>query len=126
MEGHLIDSDILRRAMSRIVEEGGEFEVEEFKVGKTNDDAQLRCAWRCRPTTRRRSTASSRASRYLGAATVVRDAMFAPAEADGILPDEFYSTTNFDTIVRIDGTWESVADQSMDCALVLRDGVPTA
>ena len=38
MEGHLIDSDILRRAMSRIVEEGGQFEIEEFKVGKTNDD----------------------------------------------------------------------------------------
>jgi hypothetical protein len=38
MEGHLIDSDILRRAFARIVEDGGEFEVQEFKVGKTNDD----------------------------------------------------------------------------------------
>ena len=40
---------------------------------------------------------------YLGAATkTAEDARFAPAEADGILPDEFYSTTNFDTLVRVE------------------------
>ena len=38
MEGHLIDSDILRRAFNRIVEEGGEFEVVEFRVGKSNQE----------------------------------------------------------------------------------------
>ena len=38
MEGHLIDSDILRKVFDRIVEEGGEFEVLEFRVGKTNDE----------------------------------------------------------------------------------------
>ena len=38
MEGHLIDSDVLRRAFNAIVEEGGAFEILEFKVGRTNDD----------------------------------------------------------------------------------------
>ena len=38
LEGHIIDSDILRRVFSRIVEGGGEFEVLEFNVGKRNDD----------------------------------------------------------------------------------------
>src|SRR6266481_2498184 len=37
MEGHLIDSDILRKAFARIVEGGGDFEVLEFRVGKTNE-----------------------------------------------------------------------------------------
>ena len=59
---------------------------------------------------------------YLGFATLVGDASFAPAEADGILPDEFYSTTNFDTLVRLSGRWTEVRDQKMDCAIVLRDG----
>ena len=36
-EGHIIDSDILRRVFNRIVEDGGEFEVLEFTVGKSND-----------------------------------------------------------------------------------------
>src|SRR5690349_17935831 len=111
MEGHLIDSDILRRAMSRIVEEGGQFEVEEFKVGKTNADASF--------------VRILEGLSYLGAETVVKDAVFAPAEADGILPDEFYSSTNFDTFVRTAGRWVPVADQRMDCAIVVREGVPT-
>lgn len=124
MEGHLIDSDILRRAFARIVEGGGEFEVEEFKVGKRNDDASF---------VRLSVTAANAAAldriledlNYLGASTVVADAQFAPSEADGILPDEFYSTTNYDTFVRMKGRWDSVRDQRMDCALVLRDGAPT-
>jgi len=124
MEGHLIDSDILRRAMSRIVEEGGQFEVEEFKVGKTNADASF---------VRLAVTAEDphvldrilEGLSYLGAETVVKDAVFAPAEADGILPDEFYSSTNFDTFVRTAGRWVPVADQRMDCAIVVREGVPT-
>src|SRR5439155_20840174 len=61
---------------------------------------------------------------YLGAQAVVGDARFAPAEADGILPDDFYSTTNFDTFVRVGGRWEPALDQKMDCALVLRNGTP--
>jgi lysine-ketoglutarate reductase/saccharopine dehydrogenase-like protein (TIGR00300 family) len=124
MEGHLIDSDILRRAMSRIVEEGGQFEVEEFKVGKTNADASF---------VRLAVTAEDphvldrilEGLSYLGAETMVQDAVFAPAEADGILPDEFYSSTNFDTFVRTAGRWVPVADQRMDCAIVVREGVPT-
>ncbi|HVR69831.1 MAG TPA: TIGR00300 family protein [Vicinamibacteria bacterium] len=124
MEGHLIDSDILRRAFARIVEGGGEFEVEEFRVGKRNDDASF---------VKLSVTAKDAGAldailedlNYLGASTVVADAQFAPAEADGILPDEFYSTTNYDTFVRITGRWEPVREQRMDCALVLRGGAPT-
>ena len=123
MEGHLIDSDILRRAFARIVEDGGEFEVLEFKVGKTNEDASFA---RLSVTAPDPDTLDRilEALSYLGAAAVVADARFAPAEADGILPDEFYSTTNFDTHVRVDGRWEAARDQKMDCALVLRGGAP--
>lgn len=124
MEGHLIDSDILRRVMSRIVEEGGEFEVEDFKVGKTNDDpsfVRLGVSAADPQTLDRILEGLS----YLGAATVIKDASFAPAEADGILPDEFYASTNFDTMVRVSGQWKAVVDQRMDCAIVLRGAGPT-
>src|SRR5260370_34700474 len=36
LEGHLIDSDILKKVFDRVVEEGGAFEVLEFRVGRTN------------------------------------------------------------------------------------------
>ena len=124
MEGHLIDSDVLRKAFNRIVEEGGEFEVREFRVGKTNDEPSRATI----SVTARDPDALDRILEhlaYLGAASAaLGDAQFAPAEADGILPDDFYSTTNFDTVVRIAGKWVSATDQKMDCALVLRDGGP--
>src|SRR5229473_7929588 len=105
MEGHLIDSDILRKAFARIVEGGGDFEVLEFRVGKTNEKPSfIRLAVK--------AEAPDAVDRiledlsYLGAAieghgkagpragaAVVENARFGPAEADGILPDEFYSTT---------------------------------
>jgi lysine-ketoglutarate reductase/saccharopine dehydrogenase-like protein (TIGR00300 family) len=123
MEGHLIDSDILRKAFRRIVEEGGDFEIEEFRVGKTNADSSfVRLSVRAQdPQALDRIVEGLN---YLGAATEIADARFAPAEADGILPDDFYSTTNFDTFVRVGGKWEPARDQKMDCALVLRDGAP--
>ena len=123
MEGHLIDSDILRKAFARIVEDGGEFEVLEFKVGKTNDDPSFVRLSVTAPDPEHLDRILEALS-YLGAAAVVGDATFAPAEADGIVPDEFYSTTNFDTHVRVDGKWEAARDQKMDCALVLRGGGP--
>jgi hypothetical protein len=39
LEGHLIDSDIMRRVFDRVVEGGGAFEVQEFRVGRTNEEA---------------------------------------------------------------------------------------
>jgi lysine-ketoglutarate reductase/saccharopine dehydrogenase-like protein (TIGR00300 family) len=123
MEGHLIDSDILRRAFGKIVQEGGEFEVLEFRVGKTNEEASFARLSVSAPDPHALDRILEGLN-YLGASTIVADAMFAAAEADGILPDEFYSTTNFDTFVRIHGRWEPARDQKMDCALVIRDGAP--
>src|SRR6185503_13758533 len=51
------------------------------------------------------------------------DARFAPAPADGVLPDGFFSTTNLPTFVRVKGTWIAPREPRMDSALVLmKDG----
>jgi lysine-ketoglutarate reductase/saccharopine dehydrogenase-like protein (TIGR00300 family) len=52
------------------------------------------------------------------------DARFAPAPADGVLPDGFFSTTNLPTFVRVKGKWLPPTEPRMDGGLVLdRDGV---
>ena len=123
LEGHLIDSDIMRRVFDKVVEDGGEFEVLEFRVGRRNDEASFaRIDVRAQDPQTLESILEG--LRYLGAESETGDAGFALAESDGILPDEFYSTTNFDTWVRVEGKWLAAADQKMDCALVIRDGVP--
>ena len=106
LEGHLIDSDIMRRVFDRVVEEGGEFEVLEFRVGRTQRRSPRSPGSRSGRRTPTPSTASSRRVRYLGADhRGGRLPRSRPPRRDGILPDEFYSTTNFDTFVRIDGRW---------------------
>ncbi len=51
------------------------------------------------------------------------DAKFAPAPADGVLPENFFSTTNLPTYVRIKGAWRMPREPRMDSALVLeKDG----
>src|ERR1043166_2689204 len=50
------------------------------------------------------------------------DAKFAPAPADGVLPDGFFSSTNLPTYVRIKGKWVMPLEPRMDAALVLKEG----
>jgi lysine-ketoglutarate reductase/saccharopine dehydrogenase-like protein (TIGR00300 family) len=49
------------------------------------------------------------------------DALVEAAPADGVLPDQFYATTNFDTEVRVAERWLAVAGPEMDCAIVVDD-----
>ncbi len=123
LQGHIIDSDILRRVFDRVIEEGGSFDVREFRVGRSNTEesfARLSVSAEDPETLERILDHLS----YLGATSEREDARFAPAEADGILPDEFYSTSNFETQVRVGGKWLEARGQKMDCALVLRGGQP--
>jgi len=123
LEGHIIDSDILRKVFDRVIEEGGAFDVLEFRVGRSNTEesfARLSVSAEGPEALERILEHLS----YLGAASEREDARFAPAEEGGILPDEFYSTTNFETFVRVAGQWIQAGEQKMDCALVLRDGRP--
>jgi lysine-ketoglutarate reductase/saccharopine dehydrogenase-like protein (TIGR00300 family) len=58
--------------------------------------------------------------RELGALPVVdTDAVTEPAPADGVLPENFYATTNYVTQVRIAGTWTAAANPEMDCGIVI-------
>ncbi len=47
------------------------------------------------------------------------DARFAPAPADGVLPEGFFSSTNLPTYVRVAGEWRMPREPRMDAAIVL-------
>ena len=46
------------------------------------------------------------------------DARFVAAPADGVLPDDFFSTTNLPTYVKLEGEWRMPREPRMDAALV--------
>jgi lysine-ketoglutarate reductase/saccharopine dehydrogenase-like protein (TIGR00300 family) len=114
VEGHLIDSGIVSQVMDRIVAMGGEFETLSFHVGRTNEDASV-ATLRVRADGRELLDEILVAISEHGAvACEPSDAEYAPAPADGVFPEGFYSTTNLATDVRIAGAWVRVAAPEMD------------
>jgi lysine-ketoglutarate reductase/saccharopine dehydrogenase-like protein (TIGR00300 family) len=117
VEGHLIDSLIMSKIMDDIVELGGEFETIEFEVGRTNEDrshAVIRCIGRDATHLDRIMTAVQ----DHGAVPLdPSDAELVPAPADGVFPEGFYSTTNMETWVRIEGDWVRAGGPEMDLGI---------
>ena len=100
LEGHLIDSDIMRRVFDHVVEDGGEFEVLEFRVGTDATTSPRSPGSRCGRADPQTSRPDPGRPALPRGDDPGRRRRFAPAEADGILPDDFYSTTNFETWLR--------------------------
>jgi lysine-ketoglutarate reductase/saccharopine dehydrogenase-like protein (TIGR00300 family) len=50
------------------------------------------------------------------------EAVLREVEQDGVFPDDFYSTTNLETVVRLGSSWVPVEQPEMDCGLLVEDG----
>ena len=50
------------------------------------------------------------------------EARFAPLPADGVLPEEFFSTSNLPTYIKVGGQWLAPIRPRMDCVVVKRSG----
>jgi lysine-ketoglutarate reductase/saccharopine dehydrogenase-like protein (TIGR00300 family) len=121
-EGHLIDSHVMERIFDTVVEYNGRFEVEEFRIGRTNSEASH---LRLRVEAPDGEAMERMLSQLhgLGCSPVdIADAVLAPVEHDRCAPDDFYSTTNHRTLVRHEQRWVEVARQRMDALIVVRDG----
>ncbi len=118
-EGHLIDSHLMEQIFDTVVEHQGRFEVEQFRIGKTNAE----------PSYLRLKVETSEAAEMrqllehllrLGCSPVDSgDAQLMPVEQDRVAPDDFYSTTNHRTLIRRNGEWIEVENQRMDAMIVL-------
>ncbi len=119
VRGHIIDSLILPKVLDGITAAGGRFRIKDIAVGQDRADpsfARIEV-----------SAASDEALQAIlaqiadhGAAPIHgSDARIVAADMDGAFPEGFYSTTNQQTEVRLGGHWHSVADQEMDCGIVV-------
>ena len=119
LQGHLIDSLTLPRVLDVIMAHGGDFTVLEFEIGKRAQD-DSRALIRINASTEEGLREILRRVTDQGASVVREDDVVTqPAPADGVLPDDFYSTTNHPTEVRLGGEWLSVDDIEMDVVIVV-------
>ena len=119
LRGHIIDSMILPSIMDEVMDRGGDFVVQQIDVGRRKDDPSYARIQISAPTRELLDILLDRAQR-LGATSVsARSVGCEAAPADGVFPDGFYSTTNLDTEVLVDGRWIRVEYPEMDCAVVV-------
>ena len=117
--GHLIDSGQLSAIFDKIIELQGAYEVLKFDIGRTNDDPSR---IQMRITTPDQATLDDLLQQLttFGCHPVAeRNVVVKPAEKDRCVPDDFYSTTNHRTHVRLHGKWVEVASQRMDSVIVV-------
>ena len=121
-EGHLIDSHLMEQIFDTVVEYNGKFEVEEFRIGRTNADKSY---LRLRLETPDEADMQQVLSQLLGLGCSPADtgnADLSTVERDCCAPEDFYSTTNHKTLVRHAGQWVEVENQRMDAMIVVAGG----
>jgi lysine-ketoglutarate reductase/saccharopine dehydrogenase-like protein (TIGR00300 family) len=121
-EGHLIDSHVMENIFDKVVEYHGRFEVQEFRIGRTNVEASyLRMLVETPEAALLAHLLESLLE--LGCAPVDSgDADLRTVERDCCAPEDFYSTTNHRTQVRIGDKWIETENQRMDAMIVVHEG----
>ena len=121
LEGHLLDSGLINRALDVVVENGGSFKVLNFQLG---EQRQSTSAAEVKVSAPSHQVMEGILSQLidLGAVDLPQDesdAKLEPVTQAGVSPDNFYVTTIYPTEVRIDGQWIKVQNQRMDGAIAV-------
>lgn len=121
ISGHLIDSGVLSRVLDDIREYDGDYVIDRFDVGHEKTD--ISTAWISVSADDDESLQRLLMRLQTRGVNQVDpgEAETSVAERDGVFPDGFYSSTNLETDVRLDGTWIQVQHPEMDCGLIVDD-----
>ena len=120
IKGHLIDSAILTKIFDIIMDLGGDFQVQDFTVGRRKKDlsyAKLLVVGKNQKHLDRILELL-----YLEGATskLQKKVRFKKALKNMVMPEDFYSTTNNRTEVFHKGRWISVENIMMDKCIVVK------
>jgi lysine-ketoglutarate reductase/saccharopine dehydrogenase-like protein (TIGR00300 family) len=119
LQGHIIDSYILPRIWGAIEDAGAHFRVQEMRIG-TNENESSYARMEVVADTPAQLEGLMQELQKLGALPAhAQNARTVHVMQDGVLPEDFYSTTNLPTQVRIAGEWVDVEDIEMDVAIVV-------
>ncbi|MBW4608757.1 MAG: TIGR00300 family protein [Hassallia sp. WJT32-NPBG1] len=121
IEGHLLDSGLINRALDMIIDSGGSFQVLNFNLG---EQRQSTSAAEVKVSAPSHEVMEEIVSLLIDLGAVdlpqdERDAKLEPVLQAGVAPDDFYVSTIYPTEVRINGQWVKVLSQRMDGAIAV-------
>ena len=122
LTGHLMDTGILARVLDDVLEYGGDYRIASLELGRQHED-ESRAVIEIRADEAELLDRITMRLQVHGANPVdPGTATLRPAPTDGVFPEDFYSTTNLDTFVRLEREWLAVDRAEMDCGLVVETG----
>jgi lysine-ketoglutarate reductase/saccharopine dehydrogenase-like protein (TIGR00300 family) len=117
--GHLMDSGVLARILDDVLDYGGDYTVDRIDLGKAHQDESHAVILVGADSDEQLARILMRLQVHGVNQVDPGEATTRPAPADGVFPDDFYSTTNLETVVRLGGQWVPVEQPEMDCGLVV-------
>jgi lysine-ketoglutarate reductase/saccharopine dehydrogenase-like protein (TIGR00300 family) len=119
LRGHIIDSFILPRVWGAIEEAGAHFHVREMRIGQSETEPSYARIEVSAESQQMLDDLIPELQRLGADLAEVQNTRTTLVAQPGVLPDDFYSTTNLPTEVRVDGEWLPVANIEMDVAIVI-------
>ncbi|WP_369137626.1 ornithine cyclodeaminase [Modestobacter versicolor] len=121
LTGHLMDTGILARVLDDVLEYGGDYRIDSLELGRQHGDESKALVEVSAADPELLERILMRVQVHGANPVDPGTAATRPAPADGVFPDDFYSTTNLETLVRLDREWLRVERPEMDCGLVVGD-----
>ena len=119
ISGHIIDSLILPKVLDRITAGGGKFRITKIAIGQARHDPSFAVIEVRASTHEMMQRILAQIADDGAVPTTKQDCRLVDADMDGAFPEGFYSTTNQRTEIRLGDDWIEVADQEMDCGIVV-------
>jgi len=116
LEGHLLDSGLLDRALELTVQSGGSFQILHFNLGKqrqSTSKAEIKISGPSEEILDKIMGQMIELGAVVGPGEEI-DAELKPVTLAGVAPEDFFATTIYPTEVRVHGNWWPVQNQRMD------------
>jgi lysine-ketoglutarate reductase/saccharopine dehydrogenase-like protein (TIGR00300 family) len=117
-----MDSGVLARILDDVLDYGGDYTVDRIDLGKAHQDESHAVIVIGADNEEQLSRILMRLQTHGVNQVDPGEAVTRPAPADGVFPEDFYSTTNLETVVRLGGHWVPVEQPEMDCGLIVTNG----
>lgn len=119
VEGHLIDSMILTKILDEIMDRKGDFEFQDFTIGRGKNDYSTTTILIFGDSKEHLDGIVDEVLRLGAVMPTTPEVEYEATTRDMVLPDGFYSTTNHPTSVYLGGEWVEVEGLMMDKQVVV-------
>ncbi len=126
LRGHIVDSGILAKVMDIVVEYNGDFDTEEFSLGRQKTDPSYAKMKIGAETEEQLSQLISELRRIGALVLGEEEVTLKTVQRAKVAPEGFYSTTNHPTHIHYNDTWIPVENMKMDALIVVNKKEMTA